>query len=190
MIQPIFSGRWIGAMLRSPDNSFDDSGSGFFSQAYGTGSDGYSMTNLEILNNTVANGSLLGRGFNGPAPASWTGFWWRAISSARRHNVSSYQGDNIALWTNTTWTDPSDSPGQFVMDLSGTSGPVSIYPYSDLVDLAYNNTAGDIYVTFDSRGQTFAAYPVGYTVTFIAPFTSNWDCRPIQAGTTSPQTSP
>ena len=67
----------------------------------------------------------------------------------------------------------------FVYDFSGTNGPISICPDSGLTVFGENHTVGNLYVKIDPTAQryptTLAAYPVGFTTTFIAPYNKgNW----------------
>jgi hypothetical protein len=162
-------------------NTFDHSGGAFYSQAYWH----ESFSNLLIRNNIVTNGSLLQGAFNGPSPSSWIGFNVDGNTlGVGARDVGNFQGgNNIALWTNTIRTNPTSS-GMQVYDYSRTSGPVSVCPASDLVILGDNQTAGDLYVAIDPTAQrhadsslpayTLDIYPVGFSVTFIAPLKRNW----------------
>ena len=157
-------------------NTCNNSGEVFCSQAY---MPPYSFSNLVIQDNTVTNGTLLNGSVNAPTPDSWTGFEvdGNTIGAGAIDFSSSLCGNNVAVWTDTIRANPSTS-GTQVYDYSGTSGPVSVCPDSDLVDLGVNWTPGNIYVKIDPTAEryptTLAAYPVGYTVTFIAPSETNW----------------
>ena len=129
--------------------------------------------------------SLLCGGFDSPTPIHGRDLRSRETSSGRTSMMlSSFQGgNNFPIWADTIRTNLSSSGMNFYY-YGGTSGPVGLCPDSPLTVLGGNLTTGSLYVNIDPADPippsvqnfptTLAAYPLGFTVTFISPYQQNW----------------
>ncbi len=156
------------------NNTFDSTGAAFYSQNYGTTNQD-AFPNLVLDGNTVTHGELLQGGFGGPL-GSWTGFVVENTTiGSGGGSVQSYAGDNIALWSNTTYpavgtTDWYYAP-QPITDYSGnTSTTISFL--SDLTILGNNITPGLLSATIDP--SALGGFPIGFTTTVFQVGATNW----------------
>jgi hypothetical protein len=148
-------------------NTFNDSGSGFLSQAY-SASDG-PFPDLVLMNNTVTNGSVLIQGaFLGP---NWSGFVVEGNTiGSGGEDATNWQGD-VGLWSDTTRLAGS-TPGMVVNDFASET-TTTIAPDSDLVELNYNQNSGSTQLVAISSSE-LADLPVGFEVTLVPGQLSNW----------------
>lgn len=163
------------------DNTFNQSGAAFASQAYYDTTPPYPcppFTNLVLQGNTVTNGSLLSGAFFSANPGAWTGF--DVENNALGVGATDFQqfdgGNNFAVWTNTVRTNPAypaplDAAGVWVND-STSETTTTIEPRTDLTVLNTNQTSGTQYVAISPT--ILGNYPVGYQTELVAVTDKNW----------------
>jgi hypothetical protein len=148
-------------------NTFNNSGSGFLSQAYSASNGPF--PDLVLMNNTVTNGSVLIQGaFLGP---NWAGFVVEGNTiGSGGEDATNWQGD-VGLWSNTNRMSGS-TPGMVVNDFASET-TTTIAPDSDLVELNYNQNSGSTQLVAISS-SSLASFPAGYEVTLVPGQMSNW----------------
>jgi hypothetical protein len=148
-------------------NTFNNSGSGFLSQAYSASNGPF--PNLVLQNNTVLNGSVLIQGaFLGP---NWSGFVidGNTIGSGGI-DANNWQG-SVGLWSNTTRLAGSTS-GMVINDFAAETTTM-IDPDSDLVEMNYNQNSGATQLVAIDPSE-LADLPVGFQTTITNGQMSNW----------------